>query len=157
MRRRMEKCVAAALMAVALSAVGAESTLHGEDEDGSVHLSTLSAGNRVHTKIPSVQTVHAFYYVWYGNPETDGEYKHWNHEVRRCGTRSCLASLTWLTQSSLGRHLKGLCQSIPTHPMYSARFCRIGTRHSETGSTTVSCLAACIATAEGPWLMPDAR
>lgn len=26
-------------------------------------------------------SVHAFYYLWYGNPEIDGTYKHWNHEV----------------------------------------------------------------------------
>ena len=25
--------------------------------------------------------VHAFYYLWYGNPEHDGGWKHWNHEV----------------------------------------------------------------------------
>jgi glycoprotein endo-alpha-1,2-mannosidase len=25
--------------------------------------------------------VHAFYYPWYGNPETDGEYANWNHPV----------------------------------------------------------------------------
>ena len=25
--------------------------------------------------------VHVFYYLWYGSPTTDGEYKHWNHEV----------------------------------------------------------------------------
>lgn len=25
--------------------------------------------------------VHAFYYLWYGTPEHDGDYKHWNHEV----------------------------------------------------------------------------
>ena len=24
--------------------------------------------------------VHAFYYAWYGNPEWDGKYIHWNHE-----------------------------------------------------------------------------
>ena len=23
--------------------------------------------------------VHAFYYAWYGNEETDGAYSHWNH------------------------------------------------------------------------------
>ena len=23
--------------------------------------------------------LHAFYYPWYGNPETDGQYLHWNH------------------------------------------------------------------------------
>ena len=31
-----------------------------------------------HGLIPSV---HAFFYLWYGNPTIDGEYKHWNHEV----------------------------------------------------------------------------
>lgn len=25
--------------------------------------------------------VHAFYYGWYGNPETDGQYAHWNHSI----------------------------------------------------------------------------
>ena len=25
--------------------------------------------------------VHAFYYGWYGNPETDGNYNHWNHPI----------------------------------------------------------------------------
>jgi glycoprotein endo-alpha-1,2-mannosidase len=25
--------------------------------------------------------VHAFYYPWYGNPETDGQYQHWSHAV----------------------------------------------------------------------------
>jgi len=25
--------------------------------------------------------VHAFYYLWYGTPEVDGAYKHWDHEV----------------------------------------------------------------------------
>ena len=24
--------------------------------------------------------VHVFYYPWYGNPETDGRYLHWNHQ-----------------------------------------------------------------------------
>lgn len=24
--------------------------------------------------------MHAFYYVWYGNPQFDGKYLHWNHE-----------------------------------------------------------------------------
>lgn len=27
------------------------------------------------------KSVHIFYYLWYGNPEVDGSYKHWNHEV----------------------------------------------------------------------------
>ena len=25
--------------------------------------------------------VHAFYYPWYGNPETDGKFENWNHAV----------------------------------------------------------------------------
>ena len=25
--------------------------------------------------------VHAYYYLWYGNPETDGRFMHWDHEV----------------------------------------------------------------------------
>ena len=25
--------------------------------------------------------MHAFFYCWYGNPETDGKFLHWNHEV----------------------------------------------------------------------------
>jgi len=31
---------------------------------------------------PALKTsdrVHIFYYLWYGNPETDGAYNHWNH------------------------------------------------------------------------------
>lgn len=33
------------------------------------------------TSSSSKHPVHAFYYLWYGNPQHDGEYKHWNHEV----------------------------------------------------------------------------
>ena len=25
--------------------------------------------------------VGAFYYVWYGDPQTDGAYMHWNHSI----------------------------------------------------------------------------
>jgi glycoprotein endo-alpha-1,2-mannosidase len=31
--------------------------------------------------IDSLEKVQFFYYLWYGNPEIDGSYKHWNHEV----------------------------------------------------------------------------
>lgn len=27
------------------------------------------------------EKVHLFYYAWYGNPKTDGEFQHWNHSV----------------------------------------------------------------------------
>lgn len=30
---------------------------------------------------PPAYTVHAFYYLWYGNPQHDGQYKHWDHAV----------------------------------------------------------------------------
>ena len=26
-------------------------------------------------------SVQVFYYLWYGNPATDGAFQHWNHEV----------------------------------------------------------------------------
>lgn len=29
----------------------------------------------------SSKRVHIFYYLWYGNPEVDGKYQHWDHEV----------------------------------------------------------------------------
>jgi len=28
----------------------------------------------------TVPEVHIFYYLWFGNPQKDGDYKHWNHE-----------------------------------------------------------------------------
>lgn len=31
--------------------------------------------------LASDQRVAAFYYVWYGAPAIDGDYKHWNHEI----------------------------------------------------------------------------
>ena len=33
-------------------------------------------------EVPSPsREVHAFYYTWYGNPQTDGAWRHWDHEV----------------------------------------------------------------------------
>jgi len=29
--------------------------------------------------VPPEPRVHAFYYPWYGNPDLDGDYRHWNH------------------------------------------------------------------------------
>ncbi len=31
--------------------------------------------------IPPSEKVHIHYYAWYGNPETDGHWSHWNHAV----------------------------------------------------------------------------
>ena len=33
--------------------------------------------------------IHAFYYLWYGEPTTDGRFLHWDHKAGRlvaCGT-----------------------------------------------------------------------
>ena len=55
-------------------------------EDGE-HTSHLSkhAQNGLNTMYdvshldPPNYCIHAFYYMWYGNPEFDGQYLHWNH------------------------------------------------------------------------------
>ena len=39
-----------------------------------------SAAEHQTGKIPS-DRVHAFYYSWFGNPQTDGKYRNWNHPV----------------------------------------------------------------------------
>ena len=41
------------------------------------------AGSEVIDREPPCYNVHAFYYPWYGNPEKDGKYIHWNHEYMR--------------------------------------------------------------------------
>ena len=33
------------------------------------------------TEEENTPRVHAFYYLWYGSPEHDGGWKHWDHEV----------------------------------------------------------------------------
>ena len=33
------------------------------------------------TTTSTTPRVHAFYYLWYGNPAIDGHYLHWNHEI----------------------------------------------------------------------------
>lgn len=43
-------------------------------------LSYAHASRRVKSDILP-RSVHAFMYLWYGEPDTDGAYKHWNHEV----------------------------------------------------------------------------
>lgn len=41
------------------------------------------AGERHATAVPTLPSlttdVHAFYYAWYGTPDVDGAYSHWNH------------------------------------------------------------------------------
>ena len=41
-----------------------------------IHASTATASNPL---LP--RSVHAFMYLWYGEPTIDGVYRHWNHEV----------------------------------------------------------------------------
>jgi hypothetical protein len=38
-------------------------------------VASLSAS--VTSIVETLPKVHAFYYLWYGNPETDGDYQHW--------------------------------------------------------------------------------
>jgi len=43
---------------------------------------SLCVGPVAYTDVPPVSTgAHAFYYSWYGNPETNGHWMHWNHAV----------------------------------------------------------------------------
>ena len=32
-------------------------------------------------KEPIHRSIHIFYYPWYGNPQFNGEYRHWNHKI----------------------------------------------------------------------------
>lgn len=42
----------------------------------------LVAASNSHSHPPAqFLGVGAFYYVWYGTPETDGAYMHWNHSI----------------------------------------------------------------------------
>ena len=48
---------------------------------------TESDDSRVSPAVSSMESdvsyyVHAFYYAWYGNPQTNKRYLHWDHEVR---------------------------------------------------------------------------
>ena len=55
--------------------------IHGVDAAGPSSRSThkASTGGRVPKK--GALGLHAFYYAWYGNPEMDGKWLHWDHEV----------------------------------------------------------------------------
>ena len=37
------------------------------------------------------RAVHAFFYLWYGTPEQDGEWRHWDHSVLPHWTKSVQA------------------------------------------------------------------
>lgn len=55
-----------------------------EERDYTSHLSkyTQKGFNTLHDVSqldPPNYCVHAFYYMWYGNPKFDGRYLHWNH------------------------------------------------------------------------------
>jgi glycoprotein endo-alpha-1,2-mannosidase len=36
---------------------------------------------RTSSELTFPKSVHAFFYLWYGNPQTDGAFKHWDHEL----------------------------------------------------------------------------
>ena len=42
------------------------------------HLKDADRADGLYLDLPNYN-VHAFYYPWYGNPEHDGRYLHWNH------------------------------------------------------------------------------
>jgi hypothetical protein len=47
-----------------------------------VHLITLSLLFISVSSLDSLpRDIHFFFYIWYGNPENDGAYFHWNHAV----------------------------------------------------------------------------
>ena len=50
-----------------------------EEGDHTPHLKGLNTLHDVSHLHPPNYCVHAFYYMWYGNPEFDGHYLHWNH------------------------------------------------------------------------------
>eukprot|EP00887_Chlorella_sp_A99_P008104 scaffold12.g8104.t1 len=56
--------------------------------------------------LPPEAAVLAAYYLWYGNPEFDGDYKHWNHEVLP----------HWSVASTRGRSLATACLGVQQWP-----------------------------------------
>ena len=69
-------------LAIAVSGCGAPEApgASGTDE---------TPASPVHYRSDLSYKTHIFYYGWYGNPRTDGSYKHWNHRVlTRDGTRA---------------------------------------------------------------------
>lgn len=65
---------------IILTTAGYEACLTSADGNRKV---TISRDGKVEVPVDAVQSrrIHAFYYPWYGNPETDGEYYHWKHRV----------------------------------------------------------------------------
>lgn len=53
-----------------------------DSSDAEIHLpKALASALSPQADTPPNYDVHAFYYPWYGNPEYDGQYYHWNHEL----------------------------------------------------------------------------
>ena len=59
--------------------------IYGVDAAGPSSRSTQKATRNASTgrRVPKIGALglHAFYYAWYGNPEMDGKWLHWDHEV----------------------------------------------------------------------------
>lgn len=49
--------------------------------NGDEHLGSTGGTSGSTTAVFDGSNVLAFYYLWYGNPQTDGRYMHWNHSV----------------------------------------------------------------------------
>ena len=67
---------AARLVLLAAALTSAATTTSGGEKHADILLPT-------HEHFPTLRRppVMAFYYLWYGTPDVDGAYKHWDHEV----------------------------------------------------------------------------
>ena len=66
---------------------------------------------------------HIFFYLWYGNPETDGRYMHWNHKVLPHWTESVNAQFPSVGKAFEPREIHA--------PFYPQRGC-YSSRSTET-------------------------
>ena len=75
------------------------SSVEFNDGDSPFHYSKQSSSSTLYDVSymePPNYCIHAFYYMWYGSPEFDGRYLHWNHRY-----------LPHWQQSVTNRHPKG--------------------------------------------------
>ena len=68
--------------------------------------------------------VHAFFYLWYGNPQTDGRYLHWDHEV-----------LPHWTKATRDRYPHGHKHNVEAGEIHSPFFPARGTYSSNDAAT----------------------
>lgn len=60
--------------------------------------------------------VHAAYYLWYGNPASDGKWQHWNHEVcERIVLANEVLLTLWLKTAGLFDVVAGFATLVAVH------------------------------------------